>query len=92
MYNFEGNSALHFFPISPFMSNIRVQAIDASYAQVLCDEGRKIFKDTFGPDNDPANMEAYLEANYSKDLQQKELEDPLCIPSWPLMVITIQSG
>lgn len=59
------------------MSSIRVQVIDASYAQVLCDVGRKMFEDTFGPDNDPANMKVYLEANYSKDLQQKELEDPL---------------
>ncbi|CAO3621486.1 unnamed protein product [Mucor hiemalis] len=59
------------------MSNIRIQAIDVTYAQLLCDLGRKTFDDTFGSHNDPANMEACLDANYSKEIQQKELEDPL---------------
>jgi ribosomal protein S18 acetylase RimI-like enzyme len=58
------------------MSDIQVIQIDASYAQVLTTLGRKLFADTFGSDNAPANMEAYLDESYTPEIQHKELNDP----------------
>ncbi|CEP17186.1 hypothetical protein [Parasitella parasitica] len=58
------------------MSDIQVIRVDASYAHVLSTLGRRLFADTFGPDNAPANMEAYLDESYRPEIQEKELKDP----------------
>ncbi|KAI8645001.1 acyl-CoA N-acyltransferase [Parasitella parasitica] len=58
------------------MSDIRVILVDASYAQVLSTLGRRLFAETFGPDNAPTNMEAYLDESYTPEIQEKELNDP----------------
>lgn len=36
----------------------------------------RCFRDTFGPDNTPANMDLHCAASYGEALQRAELEDP----------------
>jgi ribosomal protein S18 acetylase RimI-like enzyme len=38
--------------------------------------GARIFRETFGPQNRPEDLAAYLQATYSEDRQRAELEDP----------------
>ena len=38
--------------------------------------GRQVFEHTFAPDNDPADLAAYLESAFSESLQRREIEDP----------------
>jgi diamine N-acetyltransferase len=38
--------------------------------------GRRTFDETFGPDNDPADHTAFLDATYGREQQARELEDP----------------
>lgn len=45
-------------------------------AAALAEFGRRLFAATFGPDNDPAQMQSYLDANYSEALQTAELSNP----------------
>ncbi|KAG2213862.1 hypothetical protein INT47_001131 [Mucor saturninus] len=57
------------------MSDIIVKPIDQSYAQVLSDLGRRLFADTFSAENDPADIEAFLNDAYTLEHQQRELND-----------------
>jgi diamine N-acetyltransferase len=45
-------------------------------AAMLADLARAIFIDTFGPDNDPRDMELHASRHYSPGIQLEELEDP----------------
>lgn len=38
--------------------------------------GERVFRETFGPDNRPDDMDAYCGAAYALDLQRRELADP----------------
>ena len=43
---------------------------------LLADLGARTFQESFGADNTPENMAAYLAASFSPDLQAAELNDP----------------
>ena len=45
-------------------------------AAVLADLGRKTFETAFGPDNDPFDLQAYLDISFSTDQIAGELADP----------------
>jgi GNAT superfamily N-acetyltransferase len=38
--------------------------------------GRRVFAATFGPDNDAADLQAYLDDTYNEQRQRTELDDP----------------
>ena len=44
-------------------------------APVLAEFAARLFEDTFGPDNDPADMRAYLAGAFSTERQAAELAD-----------------
>jgi GNAT superfamily N-acetyltransferase len=44
--------------------------------RLLADLGAETFSDTFGPDNSPENMAAYLTQSFSPEKQAQELADP----------------
>jgi ribosomal protein S18 acetylase RimI-like enzyme len=54
---------------------ISVARRNAAVATQLADLGRQTFQDTFGADNRPEDMAAYLAANFSAEKQLAELED-----------------
>lgn len=43
---------------------------------LLADLGARTFQESFGADNTPENMAAYLAASFSPDIQAAELNDP----------------
>lgn len=45
-------------------------------AAALAEFGRRAYEESFGPDNDPQNMAAYLAANYGVEQQTRELNSP----------------
>lgn len=45
-------------------------------AAVLADLALRIFLDTFGPQNDPADIELHVRGHYSEEIQREELNDP----------------
>jgi diamine N-acetyltransferase len=45
-------------------------------AALLADVGAKTFRDTFGADNTPEDMDAYLAASFGENKQAAELADP----------------
>lgn len=45
-------------------------------ARMLSELGAKTFYDTFARDNTPANIEAYLKASFSPEIQFNELSEP----------------
>lgn len=44
--------------------------------RLLAEMGRTAFADSFGADNTPENMAAYLDASFSPQIQAEELADP----------------
>jgi hypothetical protein len=53
-----------------------IRAAVASDAATLTELGARTFRDTFGADNRPEDMEAFLASHYRPELQAAELEDP----------------
>ena len=53
---------------------IRAATIGDAAARALV--GRRMFELTFGADNDPENLAAYVGATYGDDVQRAELRDP----------------
>ncbi|HSL28908.1 MAG TPA: GNAT family N-acetyltransferase [Anaerolineales bacterium] len=45
-------------------------------AHILAELGAKTFQDTFSTDNTPENMDAYLKASFSPEIQLRELSEP----------------
>jgi len=45
-------------------------------AACLAEFGARCFRDTYAPDNDPADMTAHLARTYSAEIQGRELRDP----------------
>ena len=45
-------------------------------AALLASLAATTFRDTFGPDNTPANMDAYMSSAFGADIQAAELADP----------------
>ncbi|KAG0749197.1 hypothetical protein G6F57_009714 [Rhizopus arrhizus] len=56
--------------------SIKILQPDSSYSQVLSELGGRLFADTFGDDNPPEDMKAFLESTYTPEIQFKELNDP----------------
>lgn len=55
---------------------ISIRPASAPDNVLLSDLGRRTFAETFGPDNTPENMAAYLAGSFSPGLQAAELADP----------------
>lgn len=56
-------------------TTVTVRRATAADAALLARFGRRVFHDTFAPQNAPANLEAYLDAAYSAERQRAEIED-----------------
>jgi len=55
-------------------SPTRIRRGDVGDAAALAEFGARVFAATFGPENDPRDMEAYLAATYGEARQRAELE------------------
>ncbi len=55
---------------------VRIRLAQAEDSQLLAELGRRTFLDTFGKDNSPENMAAYLAASFGAQIQAAELADP----------------
>ena len=53
-----------------------VRRATADDAAALAAFGRRVFGATFGPENDPADLAAYLEETYVESRQRAEIGDP----------------
>lgn len=45
-------------------------------AEILADLALRIFLDTFGPENDPGDIELHARRSYGPEIQRNELDDP----------------
>jgi ribosomal protein S18 acetylase RimI-like enzyme len=59
--------------VAPVPAIRRATAKDAA---LLADLGRRTFAETFGPDNTPEDMAAYLDGAFGPEIQAAELADP----------------
>ncbi len=57
-------------------TRINVRYGNANDTSLLAELGARTFRDTFGPENTPENMAAYLAASFSPEKQAAELGDP----------------
>lgn len=64
--------------ISPH-SNLIIRPGKADDAGLLAELGAATFSETFGIDNTPENMSAYLASSFSLEQQAAELADPHCL-------------
>ena len=55
---------------------VHIRAAVASDAATLTELGARTFRDTFGADNTPEDMEAFLSSHYRPEIQVEELKDP----------------
>jgi len=53
----------------------RIRRATADDARMLAALAARLFEDTFGPDNDPEDMRAYLAGSFSEEKQREEIED-----------------
>lgn len=54
----------------------RLRLATADDAPMLAELAARLFEDTFGPDNDPADMRLYLATSFSEEKQRAEIQDP----------------
>jgi len=59
--------------------NLRIRAATAGDNILLAEMGRQTFYDTFAADNNPEDMQLYLEAAFSPEKQAAELADPASV-------------
>jgi GNAT superfamily N-acetyltransferase len=55
---------------------VSIRAAVLSDAATLTELAERTFRDTFGADNRPEDMEAFVASRYQRELQIAELEDP----------------
>lgn len=55
---------------------MNIRYATAADAQMLAELGAKTFRDTFTRANTPEDMDAYLKASFSPDIQFRELSEP----------------
>jgi ribosomal protein S18 acetylase RimI-like enzyme len=60
-------------------STIRIRRATPADAAALSDFAARLFEATFGPDNDPEDMAAYLRATFSPERQAAEIADPAAV-------------
>jgi ribosomal protein S18 acetylase RimI-like enzyme len=61
------------------MTELNIRYAAAADNALLAELGARTFQDTFGMDNTPENMKAYLAASFSPEKQASELADPLSV-------------
>jgi diamine N-acetyltransferase len=61
------------------LDTVHIRRATAEDNRLLADLGAETFADTFGPDNTPENMAAYLAGAFSPTLQAAELADPTVV-------------
>ncbi|HET6351577.1 MAG TPA: GNAT family N-acetyltransferase [Coriobacteriia bacterium] len=57
-------------------ADISIRKATADDAAVLAELGARTFRETFGPDNTQADMDAYLAGAFSEAIQSRELAEP----------------
>src|SRR5512146_2241221 len=57
------------------LDTIRLRRATTGDARLLAELAARLFEDTFGPDNDPEDMRAYLAGAFSEEKQLAELAD-----------------
>ncbi len=57
---------------------LRIRVGIPNDAAVIAEVSARFFARTFGPDNNPTQLAAYLKSSFSEELQRRELEDPAC--------------
>ena len=57
---------------------LRIRVGVPNDAAVIAEVSARFFARTFGPDNNPTQLAAYLASAFSEALQRRELEDPAC--------------
>ncbi len=57
---------------------MRIRVANESDAEALATLAGRTFQDTFGTENRPEDMDAYVAATFGTHLQQTELRDPGC--------------
>jgi ribosomal protein S18 acetylase RimI-like enzyme len=58
------------------VETIRLRRATPDDAALLASLAARLFEDTFGPDNDPEDMRAYLASSFSEAQQREEIGDP----------------
>lgn len=66
-------------PPDPSAGMVRVRFASPADNRLLADLGRQTFLDSFGADNTPENMAAYLAESFSPEKQAAELADPATV-------------
>jgi len=62
--------------VRPIAPAVHVRHANGRDAELLARLGAETFSGTFGPDNTPENMAAYLTASFGPEIQAAELADP----------------
>jgi GNAT superfamily N-acetyltransferase len=62
--------------VRPIAPAVHVRHANGRDAELLARLGAETFSETFGPDNTPENMAAYLTASFGPEIQAAELADP----------------
>lgn len=57
-------------------STVTIRPATPADAAALADFGERTFRETFGPDNRPEDVDVYLRATYSAEHQGEEIADP----------------
>ena len=58
--------------------HLRLRQATTDDATAIAELSARLFARTFGPDNNPTQLAAYLTSAFSEELQRRELEDPSC--------------
>ncbi len=58
------------------VAGVLIRAAVREDARTLTELGERTFRDSFGADNRPEDMEAFIASHYRPELQTAELEDP----------------
>lgn len=58
------------------MSQISIRRATEADASALCKIAESTFREAFGDDNDPADLESHCQNHFHPDLQLAELQDP----------------
>jgi diamine N-acetyltransferase len=63
-------------PENPVATHLLIRAGDLADAELLAELGARTFRDTYAGDTAADDLEAYIAANYRRDVQARELQDP----------------
>lgn len=60
-------------------AELTIRTATAADADVLSEFAARVFYDTFAPDNDPMDMQAYLSEAFTPEKQAAEIADATCV-------------